>query len=351
MSCCFRRFCLRVPFNVSKFLTNCGDVQIKKLNSGTFGFVRLAVDLNTSRQVAIKFLQRGEKITKYVEREILNHRQLVHPHIVRFKEVFVCENFLCIVMEYAAGGDMFDYVVRRGGLRESEARWFFQQLIIATEFIHRMGVANRDIKLENTLLDGSPKPLIKLCDFGYSKHEKYQSAPGSRVGTPAYLAPEVILTTTGNTYNGKVSDIWSCGVMLYVMLVGSYPFERAEDKKDPQRLQRMIQRILRVEYSFPERLQVSAELKDLLSKILVAVPEKRITIPEILEHPWYNKDLPPGVKEMNDTMVIPSSGYQTEDDIKRVIEEARKPLSPTNDEWEDSCINDSLEKEFVNNSV
>jgi serine/threonine-protein kinase SRK2 len=254
-------------------------------------------------------------------------------------------------MEYAAGGDMFDYVVRRGGLRESEARWFFQQLIIATEFIHRMGVANRDIKLENTLLDGSPKPLIKLCDFGYSKHEKYQSAPGSRVGTPAYLAPEVILTTTGSTYNGKVSDIWSCGVMLYVMLVGSYPFERAEDKKDPQRLQRMIQRILRVEYSFPERLQVSAELKDLLSKILVAVPEKRITIPEILEHPWYNKDLPPGVKEMNDTMVIPSSGYQTEDDIKRVIEEARKPLSPTNDEWEDSCINDSLEKEFVNNSV
>ncbi len=73
------------------------------------------------------------------------------------------------------------------------------------------GVASRDIKLENTLLDGSPRPLIKVCDFGYSKHEKFQSAPGSRVGTPAYLAPEVIMTTKGKTYDGKVADLWSCG--------------------------------------------------------------------------------------------------------------------------------------------
>ena len=105
----------------------------------------------------------------------------------------------------------------------------------------QQGVVNRDIKLENTLLDSSPRPLVKICDFGYSKHEKFQSAPGSRVGTPAYLAPEVILTTRGKTYDGKVADIWSCGVMLYVMLVGAYPFERPEDKHDNQKLQKMIQ--------------------------------------------------------------------------------------------------------------
>ena len=136
---------------------------VSKLNSGTFGFVRLAVDVTNGKQCAIKFLDRGEKGSKYVEREILNHRRLVHPHIVRFKEVLLTDAHICIVMEYADGGDMFDYVLKRGGLQEHEARWFFQQLIVATDFIHQIGLANRDIKLENTLLDTSPKPLIKLC--------------------------------------------------------------------------------------------------------------------------------------------------------------------------------------------
>lgn len=320
-------------------------LQIKNLNSGTFGFVRLALDLNTGRHVAIKFLERGDRVTKYVENEILNHRQLVHPHIIRFREVFLSGNHLCIVMEYAPGGDMFDYVVRRGGLRESEARWFFQQLIIATDFVHRMGVANRDIKLENTLLDGSPKPLVKICDFGYSKHERFQSAPGSRVGTPAYLAPEVILTTKGKKYDGKIADIWSCGVMLYVMLVGSYPFERPEDKKDPQRLHKMIQRILRVEYEIPDRIHASDDLKDLLSRILVADPAERITIDGILNHPWYNTHLPPGVKEMNDKMMAPISGYQTEEEIKEIIRRAREGGLPSSHEWENNCI-DSTVNEF-----
>lgn len=294
-------------------------LQIKVLNSGTFGFVKLAVDLDNGTQCAIKFLDRGETVGKYVEREILNHRQLVHPHIIRFKEVLLTDEHICIVMEYAAGGDLFDYVLRRGGLKEHEARWFFQQLIIAMDFVHKKGVANRDIKLENTLLDSSPKPLIKLCDFGYSKHEKFQSAPGSRVGTPAYLAPEVIMTTKGSTYNGKIADIWSCGVVLYVMLTGSYPFERTEDKKDPQRLQRMIQRILSVDYKFPQRVTISAELQDLFPKILNPDPEKRITIPEILEHPWFCTNLPKGVKEMNAMMMVPVSGYQTEEEIIEIL--------------------------------
>jgi len=187
-------------------------------------------------------------VSKYVEREILNHRRLVHPHIIRFKEVILTDVHICIVMEYAEGGDMFDYVLKRGGLREHEARWFFQQVIVATDYVHQMGMANRDIKLENTLMDLSPKPLIKLCDFGYSKHEKLQSAPGSRVGTPAYLAPEVISTLKGDTYDGKIADIWSCGVMLYVMLTGSYPFERQGDKTSASKLQLMIARILKVDY-------------------------------------------------------------------------------------------------------
>ena len=160
-------------------------------------------------------------------------------------------------MEYANGGDSFEYVRKKGGLQENEARWFFQQLIVALDYCHRKGVVNRDVKLENTLIHWAQKPLLKICDFGYSKDEKYQSAPASRVGTPAYLAPEVILNKKGETYNGKQADVWSCGVMLFVTLVGQYPFERPDDKGDPQKLHKMIRRIVHVDYQFPSRVSVS----------------------------------------------------------------------------------------------
>ncbi|KAK9816390.1 hypothetical protein WJX74_003249 [Apatococcus lobatus] len=316
--------------------------KLRDLNSGTFGFVELAVDKTTHQQCAIKYIERGEKVTKYVEREIINHRCLMHPHIVQFKEVFLTAQYLAIAMEYAAGGDMFEHVVKKGGLKESEARWFFQQLIVGVDYIHRMGVASRDIKLENTLLDGSPRPLLKICDFGYSKHEKFQSAPGSRVGTPAYLAPEVIMTTKGQTYDGKVADIWSCGVMLYVMLVGAYPFERPEDKHDNQKLQKMIQRILKVEYDFPPHVKVSRECRDLLHRILVPDPNKRVGIKEIQRHPWYQKDLPPGVAEMNDNLPQPGPGMQTTHEIERIVHEAQAPTGAPG--WEnDEYIDDAMD--------
>lgn len=326
--------------------------KIRDLNSGTFGFVELALDKSTvpEQQVAIKFIERGEKVTKYVEREILNHRVLMHPHIVQFKEVFLTPRYLAIAMEFVAGGDMFEYVVRKGGLKESEARWFFQQLIVGVDYLHRMGVASRDIKLENTLLDGSPRPLLKICDFGYSKHEKFQSAPGSRVGTPAYLAPEVIMTTKGQTYDGKIADIWSCGVMLYVMLVGAYPFERPEDKHDNQKLQKMIQRILKVEYEFPPHVKASRECRDLLNRILVPDPARRVTLQDIQRHQWYRKDLPPGVAEMNDNLPAPSAGVQSVAEITRIVQEARTPpAGPAG--WEnDEYIDDAMDQEAYESS-
>lgn len=209
-----------------------------------------------------------------------------------------------------------------------------------------MGVASRDIKLENTLLDGSPRPLLKICDFGYSKHEKFQSAPGSRVGTPAYLAPEVIMTTKGQTYDGKVADIWSCGVMLYVMMVGAYPFERPEDKADAQKLQKMIQRILKVEYQFPPHVRASSDLRDLLSKILVPDPSKRITIAEIQQHPWYLKDLPPGVAEMNDNLPAgPGPGVQSAEEIAAVVREAQAPPEAAAGWADDEFIDSTMDAE------
>ncbi|DBB12672.1 hypothetical protein WJX82_009176 [Trebouxia sp. C0006] len=306
--------------------------KIRDLNRGTFGFVQLALDTQTGTQVAIKFIERGEKISKYVEREILNHKRLNQPHIIELREVFLTEEYMGIAMEYAAGGDMFQLVVRQRGLPEADARWYFQQLIIAIDYCHRMGVANRDIKLENTLLDSTTRPLIKICDFGYSKHEKLQSAPGSRVGTPAYLAPEVILTTKGKTYDGKIADVWSCGVMLYIMLAAAYPFGRPEDEnlKPSRKMHVMLQRILNVEYGFPPNIRVSDDCKDLMKRILVADPSKRLSIPQIMEHPWFTTDLPAGVTEMNQRLVEEAEagdlplGSQSMAETMRIVRHAMK---------------------------
>ncbi|DBA91767.1 TPA: hypothetical protein ACH3X1_003357 [Trebouxia sp. C0004] len=293
------------PHTAEPLLGHARYRKIRDLNRGTFGFVQLALDTQTGTQVAIKFIERGEKISKYVEREILNHKRLNQPHIIELREVFLTDDYMAIAMEYAAGGDMFQLVVRQRGLPEADARWYFQQLIIAIDYCHRMGVANRDIKLENTLLDSTTRPLIKICDFGYSKHEKFQSAPGSRVGTPAYLAPEVILTTKGKTYDGKIADVWSCGVMLYIMLAAAYPFGRPEDEnlKPSRKMHVMLQRILNVEYGFPSNIRVSDDCKDLLKQILVADPSRRLGIPQIMEHPWFTTELPAGVSEMNQRLV------------------------------------------------
>eukprot|EP00210_Caulerpa_lentillifera_P007805 g7448.t2 len=214
--------------------------KIKDINSGSFGFVELAKDLLTGQNVAIKHIERGPKINKHVRNEIMNHRSLLHHHVIQFKECFLTDKHLCIVMEYAPGGDMLEFIRKRRGLNESEARWFFQQLIIGLDYCHRMGVASRDIKLENTLLDDSPWPMLKICDFGYSKHEQFNSAPVSRVGTPAYLAPEVITNKKDDQYDGKKADIWSCGVFLYVMLFSAYPFDSRADRGAHDKLQRMI---------------------------------------------------------------------------------------------------------------
>ncbi|KAK9815300.1 hypothetical protein WJX72_001264 [[Myrmecia] bisecta] len=280
------------------------------------------------------FWKRGDKVTKYVERELLNHRLLCHPHVIQFKQVFLTRQYMCIVMEFAAGGNLFEHVLRKGGLKEADARWFFQQLIIAVDYMHRMGVANRDLSLENTLLGSEPRPLLKIGDFSYSKHEKFQSAPGSRAGTPAYLAPEVIQTTRGQTYDGKIADIWSCGVMLYVMLVGEFPFVRPEDKFDNQPRQRMTRRILKAQYEFPPHVKVSHECRNLLCLILQLEPARRITLQQIQQHPWYLKDLPPGSLTMN-------AGLRAATDQQVVREAQIPPRGPThwdNDEYIDDAM-------------
>ncbi|XP_052195265.1 serine/threonine-protein kinase SRK2E isoform X2 [Diospyros lotus] len=175
---------------------------IRDIGSGKFGVARLMRDRRTSELVAVKYIERGHKIDENVRREIINHRSLRHPNIVRFKEVILTPTHLAIVMEYAAGGELFDRIRKAERFSEDEARFFFQQLISGVSYCHSMQVCHRDLKLENTLLDGSPAPRLKICDFGYSKSSVLHSQPKSAVGTPAYIAPEVLLRQPQN-YDGK----------------------------------------------------------------------------------------------------------------------------------------------------
>ncbi len=260
-------------------------------------------------------------VDKNVEREIINHRQLSgHPNIVRFIEVFVTSTHLGISMEYASGGELFDRIVKAGRFSEDEARYFFQQLISGVEWCHREGVCHRDLKLENTLLDGRPAPRLKICDFGYSKSAIFDSQPKSTVGTPAYIAPEVL---SRKQYAGEIADVWSCGVTLYVMLVGAYPFE---DAKDPRNFRKTIQKIMSVDYSFPKNLPLSRECFDLMSRIFVANPSKRISLGEIKRHPWFMKNLPPELSEKDVHGIVEQrqKTMQPVEEIKRLIQEARK---------------------------
>lgn len=206
---------------------------IKDIGSGNFGVAKLVKDKSTGELFACKYIERGPKIDEHVQREIMNHRSLKHPNIIRFKEVFLNPTHLAIVMEYASGGELFHRICTAGRFTEDEARYYFQQLISGVSYCHSMQICHRDLKLENTLLDGSSAPHLKICDFGYSKSSVLHSQPKSIVGTPAYIAPEVL---SRKAYDGKIADVWSCGVTLYVMLVGAYPFEDPTDPKNSPKL-------------------------------------------------------------------------------------------------------------------
>uniref|UniRef100_M1BBR8 Serine/threonine-protein kinase SAPK1 n=1 Tax=Solanum tuberosum TaxID=4113 RepID=M1BBR8_SOLTU len=246
---------------------------LKDIGSGNFGVAKLVKDKLTNELYAVKYIERGKKIDEHVQREIMNHRSLKHPNIIRFKEVFLTPTHLAIVMEYAAGGELFERICNAGRFSEDES----------------------------SVLHSQPK---------------------STVGTPAYIAPEVLLR---KEYDGKLADVWSCGVTLYVMLVGAYPFE---DPEDPRNFRKTLTRILSVQYSIPYYVRVSKECKLLLSQIFVADPSKRITIEEIKKHPWFLKDLPIEYMEGEDAslqMKEENEPTQSIDEVLAIIQEAKKP--------------------------
>ena len=193
------------------------------LGSGTFGKVKLATHALTGHRVAVKIINKHKissmDIGGRIKREIQFLRMLRHPHIIKLYEVIATPSDIIMVLEYA-GGELFQYIVDHGRLPESEARRFFQQIITATNYCHKHKVAHRDLKPENLLLDEFLN--IKVGDFGLSNLMGDGDFLKTSCGSPNYAAPEVI---AGRLYSGPEVDVWSCGVILYVMLCGRLPFD------------------------------------------------------------------------------------------------------------------------------
>ncbi|XP_030955292.1 serine/threonine-protein kinase SAPK4-like [Quercus lobata] len=192
--------------------------QVEYLGYESIGEVWLVENKKTTELFAMKCFKRGHQIDKYLAREIIIQKSLYHPNVIQFKEVVLSSTYLCIVMEYAKGGDLYNKIFIKG-LNENTARYYFQQLISGVFYCHTKGMCHRDLKPENILLDGSDLPCLKICDIGFSKQYRMHSKLKSAIGTPQYSAPEVC----SREYDGKLADLWSCGVILYTMLVGGTP--------------------------------------------------------------------------------------------------------------------------------
>ncbi|CAM0951384.1 unnamed protein product [Alopecurus aequalis] len=254
----------------------------RMLGQGSFAKVYYGRDLHDGQSVAIKVidkarLRKTEGMVEQLRREISIMRMVRHPNVVGIKEVLASRERVFVVMEYARGGELFAKVAR-GRLTEDTTRRYFQQLIAAVGFCHSRGVAHRDIKPENLLLDEEGR--LKVTDFGLAALPEQLHHDGllhTQCGTPAYVAPEVLRK---RGYDGAKADMWSCGVVLYVLLCGFLPFQHENYAK-------MYQKIFKGEYQMPP--WISGEARRLIGRLLNVDPVKRITLPELMCTPWFRK--------------------------------------------------------------
>lgn len=315
---------------------------VRFLGSGSYGMVVLASRVADCTPVAIKLIPRGSQIDERVLREVRNHKRLNHPNVVTFHEVFLTRSHLCIVMDFAPGQNLLKYVSERGHLTEDRARQVFHQLILAVHTCHSMQIVNRDIKLDNTLLDNGDPPKIMICDFGYSKCLEVDSNPNSRVGTPQYLAPEVLLANPKRGYNAKRADVWSCGVFLFAMLAGHYPFgEGGRRPNTGNELSRLLQRILQGRFTIPSRL--SKEAQDLLRQMMKGNHNERITMDEIKRHPWFAKDLPKDFEQRwENSGEGQNPSTQSDEEIEYIVGKAKR--SSISDKALDAMVQTALKE-------
>ena len=261
-----------------KTISSCYKI-IQQIGQGAFGKVLLAEQVLTGVSVALKVFSKSSYFSdeerRKVFKEIYILKRISSKFVVRILEYFEDDENFFIVLSYMPGGDLLQYLRETGALSEVFSKYLFKQILLATQALHRSKVIHRDIKLDNILLDSS-QTSICICDFGVSKIINKHEIMNEKCGTPAYLAPEVVLDCG---YEGFWSDIWSLGVVLYCMTCGTVPFKG-------QNLPDLHKSILTGRFEIPQ--QLSLELKDLISSLLKVVPGQRLSIDKALRHKWFD---------------------------------------------------------------
>ncbi|EGT56456.1 hypothetical protein CAEBREN_20317 [Caenorhabditis brenneri] len=250
---------------------------LKTIGKGNFAKVKLAKHVITGHEVAIKIIDKtalNPSSLQKLFREVKIMKQLDHPNIVKLYQVMETEQTLYLVLEYASGGEVFDYLVAHGRMKEKEARAKFRQIVSAVQYLHSKNIIHRDLKAENLLLDQDMN--IKIADFGFSNTFSLGNKLDTFCGSPPYAAPELF---SGKKYDGPEVDVWSLGVILYTLVSGSLPF-------DGQNLKELRERVLRGKYRIP--FYMSTDCENLLKKFLVINPQRRSSLDNIMKDRWMN---------------------------------------------------------------
>ena len=304
-----------------------GNYEIRQtLGEGTFGKVKLGIYIPTNEKVAIKVIEKDRMTEKddieRLKREFDMLSKFNHPNVILVTEIFESADSFYSVMEYCEKGELFNYIVEKKHLSENESSFFYFQIIQGLEYIHSLGIVHRDLKPENLLL--SKEHLLKIIDFGLSNYftEGQKELLSTPCGSPCYASPEMV---AGKKYDGVKIDIWSTGIILYAMLCGYLPFEDKNNDK-------LFDKILECKIEYPDYL--TEEPKDLINKILVVDPEKRITIEGIKKHKYYLK----GEKFFNEIFTIKQIKTD-EQNNKEEKDKEEKNIEEKND------INDKNESE------
>lgn len=262
----------------------------RTLGRGSTGRVRLAKNVNTGKLAAVKIVPKlnfkklenpkyktndASKLPYGIEREIIIMKLISHPNIMGLYDVWENKNDLYLILEYIEGGELFDYLIKRGKLQEFEAINYFKQIIQGIGYLHQFNICHRDLKPENLLLDFNKN--IKIADFGMAALEVDRRLLETSCGSPHYASPEIV---AGRNYHGAPSDIWSCGIILFALLTGHLPF-------DDENIRRLLLKVQKGKFIMPSDL--SWEAKDLISRMLQVSPNDRIPIEDILRHPLLTK--------------------------------------------------------------